>query len=242
MASVMRQEVGGNPSKYLNNPETYHYPMNEKGKRIAPHTGKVSTAFGPFGILESTARDPGYGVSPLKGKDLQEQIRFASDYLAARSKDSGGLVAGLAGYGEGSKYASQVASRIGAPVTPDPMRPWERPDGGAVVLSGADAPDVGSVALASGGATGPAALPKEVVKQLLSAGGESQALNQSAGPWQDFMAQMAKAHRASAATTMDWVEQLQQREQSLRQAGLPVAPVSRTVDFRAWKPRRVDLA
>lgn len=112
MRSVFQQEVGGNIQKYLENPEQYHYPLNSEGKRIAGHTGKVSTAFGPFGILESTAADPGYGVVPLKDKGIAEQIRFASDYLQARIKQAGSLEAGLAGYGEGSKYAQQVLNRI----------------------------------------------------------------------------------------------------------------------------------
>lgn len=112
MASVMQQEIGGQMDRFLGNPSEYHYPLNDQGKRIAKHTGKVSTAFGPFGILESTGRDPGYGVKPLQSKDLGEQIRFASEYLAARSKGKG-LVQGLAGYGEGAKYAEQVAGRVG---------------------------------------------------------------------------------------------------------------------------------
>lgn len=111
MASILQQETGGN-AKYLNDPAAYHYGLNAEGKRIAGHTGKVSTAFGPFGILESTARDPGFGVAPLKDKSLAEQIRFASDYLGARVKRDG-LEKGLAGYGEGAKYAKQVAGRIG---------------------------------------------------------------------------------------------------------------------------------
>lgn len=112
MRSVFQQEVGGNIQKYLENPEQYHYPLNSEGKRIAGHTGKVSTAFGPFGILESTAANPGYGVVPLKDKGIAEQIRFASDYLQARINQAGSLEAGLAGYGEGSKYAQQVLNRI----------------------------------------------------------------------------------------------------------------------------------
>lgn len=85
MASLMQQETGGN-QKYLNDPAAYHYGLNAEGKRIAGHTGKVSTAFGPFGILESTAANPGYGVAPLKDKSLEEQVRFAAEYLGARSK------------------------------------------------------------------------------------------------------------------------------------------------------------
>ena len=119
MMSVMQQEIGGN-TKYLNDPAAYHYEANAEGKRIAGHTGKVSTAFGPFGILESTAADPGYGVAPLKSKNLEDQIAFAGAYLAARSRDKG-LSAGLAGYGEGEKYAQQVQGRIpkGGTVAPN---------------------------------------------------------------------------------------------------------------------------
>ena len=120
MLAVLQQETGGN-AKYWEKPDTYHYGLNAEGKRIAGHTGKVSTAFGPFGILESTARDPGFGVAPLKDKSFSEQARFASEYLAARSK-KGGLEAGLAGYGEGPKYGQQVAARIqGKKSTTTPM-------------------------------------------------------------------------------------------------------------------------
>lgn len=113
MQSILQQETGGNP-KFLVDPAAYHYGVNAEGKRVAAHTGKVSTAFGPFGILESTGAKPGYGVAPLKDKSLAEQVRFASDYLAARSKNAGSLSAGLAGYGEGTKYAQQVMGRTGA--------------------------------------------------------------------------------------------------------------------------------
>ena len=120
MASVMQQETGGN-AKYLQDPSTYHYGLNAEGKRIAGHTGKISTAFGPFGILESTGRDPGYGVKPLQNKSIEEQIRFSGDYLAARSKGAGSLQAGLAGYGEGGKYGQQVMARLGKSNAPAPI-------------------------------------------------------------------------------------------------------------------------
>ena len=116
MQSLLMQETGGQ-AKYLNDPTQYHYAANADGKRIAGHTGKISTAHGPFGILESTAKDPGYGVKPMGDKaSLAEHIRFAGDYLAARSKSAGGLSAGLAGYGEGEKYAAQVVGRRDAKV------------------------------------------------------------------------------------------------------------------------------
>lgn len=113
MQSVVKQEVGSRAGEFLQNPSLYHYGLNAEGKRIAGHTGKVSTAFGPFAILESTGADPGYRVTPLKDKSLGEQVRFAADYLAARSKSGGGLLQGLAGYGEGAKYAEQVMAKIG---------------------------------------------------------------------------------------------------------------------------------
>ena len=118
MFSVMQQEIGGQ-SKFMADPTLPHYPTG-----VAPN-GKRSSAFGPFGILESTGRDPGYGVAPLKDKSLDEQIRFASDYLAGRTRAAGGdLSKGLAGYGEGVKYANQVTARVGGGrgfVNPDPV-------------------------------------------------------------------------------------------------------------------------
>jgi hypothetical protein len=111
MFAVMQQESGG---RFLDAPDTKHYPSG-----VAPN-GKKSSAFGPFGILESTAAAPGYGVAPLKDKSLEEQVRFASDYLGGRIKARGGdVVAGLADYGEGPQYGQQVAARIkGVPMSP----------------------------------------------------------------------------------------------------------------------------
>ena len=145
MLSVMQQEVGGDVGKYLNDPTAYHYGLNPEGKRVAGHTGKVSTAFGPFGILESTGKDPGYGVKPLANKSLDEQVRFAADYLAARTKARGGdLTAGLAGYGEGAKYAGQVVGRLpGGGIQVASNTPvGRRPDGGIQVLAPTPAPVV----------------------------------------------------------------------------------------------------
>jgi hypothetical protein len=118
MSSVLQQEIGGQLNKFLGDPTAYHYPVGPDGRRVAKHTGKVSTAFGPFGILESTAAQPGYGVKPLQNKSLEEQVRFSAEYLAARSKRAGGLVQGLAAYGEGPKYGAQVAGRLVKPVVP----------------------------------------------------------------------------------------------------------------------------
>lgn len=113
LRAVIAQETGGRTSEFLSDPSKYHYGLDASGRRIAGHTGKVSTAFGPFGILESTGADPGYGVSPLKDKGIDEQIRFAAEYLAARSRSAGSLAGGLAGYGEGAGYSRSVMGRIG---------------------------------------------------------------------------------------------------------------------------------
>lgn len=113
MAAILQQEVGGNLNEYIQKPDKYHYGLNAEGRRVAPHTGKISTAFGPFGILESTGADPGWGVKPLQNKTLEEQIRFAADYLAARKGDAD-LKTGLARYGEGEKYAKAVMARLQA--------------------------------------------------------------------------------------------------------------------------------
>lgn len=111
LSAIIKQETGGNRA-YLDDPSKYHYGLDRNGRRIAPHTGKISTAFGPFGLLESTARDPGYGITPLQNKGIDEQIRFAAQYTAARAKASGSLRGGLAGYGEGAGYANSVLSGI----------------------------------------------------------------------------------------------------------------------------------
>jgi hypothetical protein len=111
MASLAQQE-----SNWRN--LGYHYKEGPDGRRVAPN-GNVSTASGIFGILDSTATDPGYGVTPLSGPAYlhtpEEQARFAAEYLAARIDNAGGSVElGLAGYGEGARYAKQVQGRLAA--------------------------------------------------------------------------------------------------------------------------------
>lgn len=199
MAALMKQEIGGNLEKYLGDPTTYHYPVNSMGKRVAPHSGKESSAFGPFGILDSTALKPGYGVTPMKDKSLEEQVRFASEYLAARSAKAGSLQAGLAGYGEGAKYADQVLARAGvgatpvsAPVAnPPPMAPLPIPDiqiasnGVVPVPQAAQATQAPQVP-----AAGPVPLPAELVAYLESRNAPAQR-PESQGPgndaWQAFL-------------------------------------------------------
>lgn len=140
MNAIVGQEVGPELDKYLADPTAYHYGLNADGQRIAPHTGKVSTAFGPFGILESTARNPGYGVKPMANKSLEEQARFSAEYLAARSRAAGSFEKGVAGYGEGAKYGAQVVGRLpdGATLaTSQPVPVGRQPDGVGVPVAAA---------------------------------------------------------------------------------------------------------
>ncbi len=165
MQALVSQEVGGNFGSYLENPEKYHYGLNSEGKRIAAHTGKVSTAFGPLGLLESTAKNPGYGVKPLQNKSLEEQFRFAADYLAGRTESAGGdLRAGLAGYGEGPAYADQVLGRINGKGTPASL--WN----GAAITGGAPQPP-NPVSMAAYGQAPSEPLPVEapVVEPVMAA-------------------------------------------------------------------------
>lgn len=111
MSSILQQEIGKR-KEFLEDPSKYHYDVGSDGLR-RDSKGTISNAFGPFGLLDSTAKQPGFGVDPLKDKSLDEQIRFASQYLAARIKHAkGDIFSGVGGYGEGASYASQVLGRL----------------------------------------------------------------------------------------------------------------------------------
>lgn len=172
MFSVMRQEIGGQ-SRFLDDPTAYHYEAGPDGRRVAKHTGKVSTAFGPFGILESTAKDPGFGVAPLANKSIEEQVRFASDYLAARSK-KGGLKAGLAGYGEGVQYADQVLGRLPGATQAGPVQPVS-----AAVASTGLAPELPAAPVVASAPAQPQATVQDPIAPVMSDYGQD--------PWQEFL-------------------------------------------------------
>lgn len=107
LGSIRQQETGGK-QEYIDDPSKAHYPTGYT------KDGTKSSAFGPYGILQSTAKQPGYGTTPLANQSLESQVEFAAQYLTGRAKAAGSLEAGLAGYGEGSKYANQVLNRTGA--------------------------------------------------------------------------------------------------------------------------------
>lgn len=106
VASLIIQEVGGQLDKFLKQPDAFHYAPGPNGKK------PTSSARGLIGVLRDTATKPGYGVTPLKDYSIEEQIRFGADYLAARVKQAGSFEKGLAGYGEGAKYAQEVKDRM----------------------------------------------------------------------------------------------------------------------------------
>lgn len=167
MQSLLMQETSGKP-QYIQDPTTYHYPADLTGKR-------KSTAQGPFGILASTGKDPGYGVKPLGDPtNFAEHVRFAADYLDARSKSAGSLNAGLAGYGEGAKYAAQVARRR---------------DG----IASMEAPVVMAQAAASEGVAAPvqATLVAPVVAQAAPVANQMPTPDQ----WQTYLADKAERER-----------------------------------------------
>jgi hypothetical protein len=167
MLAVMHQEAGGQFDRFLTKPDDYHYQADANGKR-------KSSAFGLFGILDSTARDPGYGVAPLKDKSIGEQVRFAADYLGARAKQAGGLEAGLAGYGEGSPYAKQVMARIGQP---------------AQVTLAADPSPAGMTPVAPAPTVVAQAAPAAAPAPVMAPAPVDQ--TQAPDPWQAFLAQSA---------------------------------------------------
>lgn len=208
MRSILQQEVGGQVSRFLKDPTTYHYEADAKGQRVSPKTGKVSTAFGPFGILESTARDPGWGVQPLKDKSLAEQVRFASEYLAARSKAAGSLQAGLAGYGEGKKYAQQVSDRIGPTRVPSVSAAAALPSsqGASPVATRAEAP------AAAESAPQGFVLPPSLLAYLANRGNAPGAPAGSAPAANAWLAFLKKAGRSPTASE-------------------PVAPVNQGIDY-----------
>lgn len=172
MFSVMQQEIGGQ-TRFLDDPTTYHYEAGPDGRRVAAHTGKVSTAFGPFGILESTAKDPGFGVAPLANKSIEEQVRFTSDYLAARSK-KGGLKAGLAGYGGGVQYADQVLGRLPGAAQAGPVQPVS-----AAVASTGLAPELPAAPVVASAPAQPQATVQKPIAPVMPDYGQD--------PWQEFL-------------------------------------------------------
>lgn len=224
LASVMQQEVGGNLDKYLNDPGAYHYAAGADGRRVAGHTGKVSTAFGPFGILESTAADPGYGVKPLSGKSIEEQIRFAADYLAARSKQAGSLEGGLAGYGEGAKYGQQVMARAGRGAT------GEKP--GTLVASAPDATErpVMEVPLQVGAAV-PAPQPTQVVQvaQMPAQLGPD--------PWEQFLGQLPQNRAPVDVASLSFGNPIRPVDMGRNPRPQPQAVVPNFEAFSGWRGR-----
>ena len=73
-------------------------------------------AKGLMQLLESTARQPGYGVTPFQGNDFYNQlenIRFGTDYYNALLKKFGNERDALIGYKQGPGYAEDWLAKGG---------------------------------------------------------------------------------------------------------------------------------
>ncbi len=181
MASILQQEVGSNSEAYLKDPAKFHYEADKNGKRIAGHTGKESTATGPFGILRSTGEKPGYGVDPIKDwNNLDEHIRFAADYAKAR---------GLAAYGEGTKYEKQVRDRMASngAVATQPALPSQ------VIAA---APSMGAVVPAMGI---PEEVPMEALVNMAATEEAAPVVASGPNPWLEFQKKVFGGNAAPAA-------------------------------------------
>lgn len=93
---LIQQESGGNPNA-----------VSPKG------------AMGLTQIMPATARNPGFGVTPLRDNSPQENVRFGRDYLLAQLKRYPGrpdlaLAAYNAGPGVADRFAQPQASNGGA--------------------------------------------------------------------------------------------------------------------------------
>ena len=114
LRAIMHNEIR-NSNAYLDEPDKYHYPVAADGKHRTKD-GVQSSAFGPFGILDSTAQKPGYGITPLKDKSLDEQVRFTAETLSKTSQKLGGLDKALDLYGGNTPgYTQKVLANIANP-------------------------------------------------------------------------------------------------------------------------------
>jgi soluble lytic murein transglycosylase-like protein len=97
-----------------------------------PNARSPKGAEGVTQILPATARDPGFGVAPLKEKTVAEYLRFGADYLVAMLTRYGGnrrkaLAAynagpgtvdrhrGIVPYAETQRYVARICAQVGCP-------------------------------------------------------------------------------------------------------------------------------
>ena len=81
-------------------------------RAVGPETSQ-GTAKGAAQALDSTARDPGYGVAPLKNQfDLEDSVRFGAEYLAMNLEKFGGdYELALAGYHSGPSRVEKLLAQ-----------------------------------------------------------------------------------------------------------------------------------
>lgn len=80
-----------------------------------------------YQIMPETAKDPGFGIKPLQNQSIEEQQRFATDYLAEMIKQNNGDVAkAVSAYNQGlgnlqhngitnSNYVNNVLNGVNSP-------------------------------------------------------------------------------------------------------------------------------
>lgn len=96
--AIRQQESGGR-----------HY--DEQGNLLRSPAG----ALGAYQIMPGTARDPGFGVSPLASWDEETQRQFAQDYIESLlDYFDDDLAAALAAYNAGAGRVEQLMERHGA--------------------------------------------------------------------------------------------------------------------------------
>jgi len=81
-------------------------------RAVGPETSQ-GPAKGAAQALDSTARDPGYGVAPLKNQfDLEDSVRFGAEYLAMNLEKFGGdYELALAGYHSGPSRVEKLLAQ-----------------------------------------------------------------------------------------------------------------------------------
>lgn len=78
------------------------------------HNPKIGTASGLYGILDSTGRDPGWGIKAVDKSSLEDNIRFAAQYLSARTRNAPDFYTGLKNYGDGTQsYVDKYKKLMG---------------------------------------------------------------------------------------------------------------------------------
>ena len=109
--SASLDPVDDNLLKALAIQESGNRHRDANGNLITSHAG----ALGKYQIMPATAKDPGYGVTPLRNDSEGEHKRFADDYLTALVDKYGGDTGkALAAYNAGPGSVDKAIKNHGA--------------------------------------------------------------------------------------------------------------------------------